>query len=147
MILQRLYNLCSPDWFRAIFLFGFDSFCEAESRGCTDSTSPVIRYRPFSNCLTEHTKHHTKMKSYLAVQKKRLVIICSLWKNNQSFDETTSIKIPLILLSFLSQLFRKCSREYDLSHASKRLRCRLCVKHLALGFIINILLSYFYRSI
>ncbi len=50
----------------------------------------VIRYHvsPFQQ-LFDRTieKHHTKMKSYVAVQKKILVIIYSLWKNNEAFDE------------------------------------------------------------
>ena len=50
----------------------------------------VIRYHvsPFQQ-LFDRTleKHHTKMKSYVAVQKKILVIIYSLWKNNGVFDE------------------------------------------------------------
>ena len=48
----------------------------------------VIRYHvsPFQQ-LFDRTleKHHTKMKSYVAVQKKILVIVYSLWKNNQAF--------------------------------------------------------------
>jgi len=32
-------------------------------------------------------KHHIKMKSYVAIQKKLLVVIYSLFKNNQVFDE------------------------------------------------------------
>ena len=50
----------------------------------------VVRYQvsPFRQ-LFDRTieKHHTKMKSYVAVQKKILVIIYSLWKNNEAFDE------------------------------------------------------------
>jgi transposase len=36
--------------------------------------------------------HHVKMKSYVAVQKKLLVVIYALWKNNQSFDENYTSK-------------------------------------------------------
>ncbi|SFP69679.1 transposase [Parafilimonas terrae] len=50
----------------------------------------VVRYQvqPFIQ-LYERTlqKHNIKMKSYVAVQKKILVIIYSLWKNNQVFNE------------------------------------------------------------
>jgi transposase len=50
----------------------------------------VIRYQvsPFIQ-LFDRTiqKHNIKMKSYVAVQKKILVIIYSLWKDNKVFDE------------------------------------------------------------
>jgi transposase len=49
----------------------------------------VVRYRvsPFIQ-LFERTlqKHNIKMKSYVAVQKKILVIVYSLWKNAQVFN-------------------------------------------------------------
>lgn len=32
-------------------------------------------------------RHHTKMKSYVAVQRKLLVLIYSLWKNGEKFEE------------------------------------------------------------
>ena len=50
----------------------------------------VIRHQvsPFLQLFNRTIqKHHIKMKSYVAVQKKILVIIYSLWKNNQAFDE------------------------------------------------------------
>jgi hypothetical protein len=50
----------------------------------------VIRYHVTPSLqLFDRTmeNHHTKMKSYVAVQKKILVIIYSLWKNNEVFDE------------------------------------------------------------
>ena len=50
----------------------------------------VIRYQvsPFLQLFNRTLqKHHLKMKSYVAVQKKILVIIYSLWKTNQSFDQ------------------------------------------------------------
>ena len=50
----------------------------------------VVRYQVFPFVqLFERTlqKHNIKMKSYVAVQKKILVIIYSLWKNNQQFSE------------------------------------------------------------
>lgn len=50
----------------------------------------VIRYQvsPFLQLFNRTIeKHHQKMKSYVAVQKKILVIIYSLWKADESFDE------------------------------------------------------------
>jgi transposase len=50
----------------------------------------VIRYEvsPFVQLFNRTIeKHHQKMKSYVAVQKKILVIIYSLWKADESFDE------------------------------------------------------------
>ncbi len=50
----------------------------------------VIRYQvsPFFQLFNRTIqKHNIKMKSYVAVQKKILVIIYSLWKNNKGFDE------------------------------------------------------------
>jgi len=70
----------------------------------------VVRYRvsPFVQ-LFERTlqKHNIKMKSYVAVQKKILVIIYSLWKNNRAFDknyqnENTTRDEELVLPSRLS---------------------------------------------
>lgn len=50
----------------------------------------VVRYKvaPFVQ-LFERTldKHHLKMKSYVAVQKKILVMIYSLWKRNELFNQ------------------------------------------------------------
>ncbi|MGE5107957.1 MAG: IS110 family transposase [Sphingobacteriales bacterium] len=49
----------------------------------------VVRYQvhPFYQLFTRTIeRHHIKMKSYVAVQKKILVIIYSLWKNKLSFD-------------------------------------------------------------
>jgi transposase len=45
------------------------------------------KQRPFID-LFERTfeKHRIKMKSYVAVQKKLLVLIYALWKNNEAFD-------------------------------------------------------------
>jgi transposase len=45
------------------------------------------KQKPFID-LFERTfeKHHIKMKSYVAVQKKLLVLIYALWKNNTAFD-------------------------------------------------------------
>jgi transposase len=51
----------------------------------------VVRYKvsPFVQLFNRTIQnHHIKMKSYVAVQKKLLVIIYSLWKTNQSFDQT-----------------------------------------------------------
>lgn len=49
----------------------------------------IVRWEqtPFLN-LFERTleKHHLKMKSYVAVQKKLLVIIYALWKKNEAYD-------------------------------------------------------------
>lgn len=50
----------------------------------------VVRYQvsPFVQLFNRTLlKHHVKMKSYVAVQKKLLVIIYTLWKNNKAFDE------------------------------------------------------------
>jgi transposase len=50
----------------------------------------VVRYQvsPFLQLFNRTIqKHHVKMKSYVAVQKKLLVIIYTLWKNNKPFDE------------------------------------------------------------
>lgn len=50
----------------------------------------VVRYRvsPFEQLFNRTiVKHNIKMKSYVAVQKKLLVIIYSLWKSNKVFDE------------------------------------------------------------
>jgi transposase len=50
----------------------------------------VVRYKvaPFIQLYGRTIeKHHLKMKSYVAVQKKILVIIYSLWKKGESFDE------------------------------------------------------------
>lgn len=46
------------------------------------------KVKPFKD-LFDRTllKHHIKMKSYVAVQKKLLIIIYTLWKNNTSFIE------------------------------------------------------------
>lgn len=50
----------------------------------------VVRYQvaPFVQ-LFERTlqRHSIKMKSYVAVQKKILIVVYSLWKNNQAFTE------------------------------------------------------------
>ena len=49
----------------------------------------VIRYEvsPFFSLYSRTMeRHHTKMKSYVAVQKKLLVIIYGLWKTNREFD-------------------------------------------------------------
>jgi transposase len=49
----------------------------------------VIRYQvsPFAQLFNRTLpKHNLKMKSYVAVQKKILVIVYSLWKSNQAFD-------------------------------------------------------------
>ena len=49
----------------------------------------VVRWEqtPFLK-LFERTldKHKVKMKSYVAVQKKLLVVIYSLWKKNETYD-------------------------------------------------------------
>jgi len=50
----------------------------------------VIRYQvsPFIQLFNRTIqKHNIKMKSYVAVQKKILVMVYSLWKNNKVFDE------------------------------------------------------------
>jgi transposase len=50
----------------------------------------VIRYQvtPFLQLFNRTIQqHHIKMKSYVAVQKKILVVIYGLWKNNRTFDE------------------------------------------------------------
>jgi len=56
----------------------------------------VITYKqkPFID-LFERTfeKHHIKMKSYVAVQKKLLIVIYALWKRNQDFDSNYTSKI------------------------------------------------------
>jgi transposase len=49
----------------------------------------VIRYEvsPFLSLYNRTLeRHHTKMKSYVAVQKKLLVIVYGLWKTNSAFD-------------------------------------------------------------
>lgn len=49
----------------------------------------VVRYEvaPFVGLFNRtYDKHRIKMKSYVAVQKKLLILIYSLWKNNQAFD-------------------------------------------------------------
>lgn len=55
----------------------------------------VVKYKqkPFVE-LFERTyeKHHVKMKSYVAVQKKLLVIIYGVWKNNKSFNANRDTK-------------------------------------------------------
>jgi transposase len=51
----------------------------------------VIRYEvsPFIGLFNRtYEKHGVKMKSYVAVQKKLLVIIYTLWKNDESFNPT-----------------------------------------------------------
>ncbi len=51
----------------------------------------VIRYQvsPFVQLFNRTLqKHNLKMKSYVAVQKKILVIVYSLWKTNQAFEES-----------------------------------------------------------
>lgn len=59
----------------------------------------VIRYevKPFLDLFSRtYDRHKIKMKSYVAVQKKLLVIIYSLWKRNEMFDpnkKTASKKI------------------------------------------------------
>ena len=55
----------------------------------------VVRYQvsPFVQLFNRTIqKHHIKMKSYVAVQKKLLVIIYSLWKTNKSFDANLKIQ-------------------------------------------------------
>jgi transposase len=55
----------------------------------------VIRFEvsPFLQLFNRtFEKHHVKMKSYVAVQKKILVIIYALWKKNQAFDENHASK-------------------------------------------------------
>lgn len=55
----------------------------------------VIRYQvsPFLQLFNRTIQnHHIKMKSYVAVQKKILVLIYSLWKTGQSFDENHNNK-------------------------------------------------------
>jgi transposase len=50
----------------------------------------VVRYQvsPFVQLFNRTIKkHNIKMKSYVAVQKKLLVIVYTLWKNNKTFDE------------------------------------------------------------
>jgi transposase len=50
----------------------------------------VVRYQvlPFVQLFNRTLqKHNIKMKSYVAVQKKILIIIYSLWKNDQTFNE------------------------------------------------------------
>ena len=55
----------------------------------------VVRWEqtPFLN-LFERTleKHNLKMKSYVAVQKKLLVVIYALWKKNEEYDNNYLIK-------------------------------------------------------
>lgn len=67
----------------------------------------VVRYKvaPFTQ-LFERTlsKHNIKMKSYVAVQKKILVIIYSLWKMDQPFDQNYCTKAT--------------TREVELAHPS-----------------------------
>ena len=43
----------------------------------------VGNFKPFFDRIFE--KHHQKMKAYVAVQKKLLVIIYTLWKRNEAF--------------------------------------------------------------
>jgi len=52
------------------------------------------KVKPFFN-LYERTlkKHYIKMKSYVAVQKKLLVLIYSLWSNNTPFNENHGLEI------------------------------------------------------
>jgi transposase len=50
----------------------------------------VVRYQvsPFMQLINRtFKKHNIKMKSYVTVQKKILIMIYSLWKNNQQFSE------------------------------------------------------------
>lgn len=55
----------------------------------------VVRWEqtPFLN-LYERTlgKHNLKMKSYVAVQKKLLVVIYALWKKNEEYDNSYAVK-------------------------------------------------------
>ena len=55
----------------------------------------VVRFKqtPFSD-LYERTyaRHGIKMKSYVAVQKKLLIIIYALWKKNEAFDNKYNTK-------------------------------------------------------
>lgn len=55
----------------------------------------VVRWEqtPFLN-LYERTleKHNLKMKSYVAVQKKMLVVIYALWKKNEEYDNNYLVK-------------------------------------------------------
>jgi transposase len=51
----------------------------------------VVRYevQPFIDLFDRtYKKHGIKMKSYVAVQKKLLILIYTLWKKNESFDPT-----------------------------------------------------------
>lgn len=50
-------------------------------------TSVSCKERPFLNLYNRtFERHGIKMKSYVAVQKKLLIIIYSLWKNNQEYN-------------------------------------------------------------
>jgi transposase len=44
----------------------------------------VGKFKPFFERIFE--RHHQKMKAYVAVQKKLLVLIYTLWKKNEAFD-------------------------------------------------------------
>jgi transposase len=67
----------------------------------------VVRYKvaPFVQ-LYERTlqRHNIKMKSYVAVQKKILIVTYSLWKNNQAFTE---------------KLYKNTTRDGKLVHPSR----------------------------
>lgn len=52
-------------------------------------TTVSCKERPFLNLYNRtFERHGIKMKSYVAVQKKILIIIYSLWKNNQEYNPT-----------------------------------------------------------
>ena len=44
----------------------------------------VGSFKPFFDRILQ--KHHQKMKAYVAVQKKLLVLIYTLWKKNEAFN-------------------------------------------------------------
>lgn len=50
-------------------------------------TAISCKQKPFIDLFNRtYEKHGVKMKSYVAVQKKLLIIIYSLWKNNQEYN-------------------------------------------------------------
>jgi transposase len=51
----------------------------------------VGNFKPFFDRILE--KHHQKMKAYVAIQKKLLVIVYTLWKRNEAFKPVGQTKI------------------------------------------------------
>lgn len=57
-----------------------------------------------------YSKHHIKMKSYVAVQKKLLILIYTLWKKNEPYQETEPKKLcskGTLIMQTLSEKERK----------------------------------------